>query len=265
MALQRLQKILSAAGVCSRREAEELITEGRVKVNGVVAGLGAKADPDKDSIKVGNKLVKPPAGGKLYLLMNKPRRCVSTLSDPEGRKTVLDFIPSGMDRVYPVGRLDYDTEGLLLLTNDGEFSNAIMHPSRKVMKTYEVKVKGVMTDESIAKLMSGVRLEDGMTAPARVRKMKLTGNNSWLEITIHEGRNRQIRRMCETLGHPVQKIKRTKVGPLDLKGVPLGMCRELTPGDVKALLKAAGIVQEKKHDGAKNTPAGRRGGKTAAA
>lgn len=244
MALQRIQKILSAAGICSRREAEEYILEGRVKVNGaVVTELGAKADPDSDSIKVGNKLLRPPAG-KLYLLMNKPRKCISTMSDPEGRKTVKDILPGGLDRVYPVGRLDYDTEGLLLLTNDGDFSNAVMHPSRKVLKTYDVKVKGIMSDASIRKLEEGVWLEDGRTAPARVKKMGLTNNNSWLQITIHEGKNRQIRRMCDSIGHPVQKIKRIKVGPLDLKGVPLGMCRELTPGEVKAVLKAAGANTE---------------------
>lgn len=245
MSLQRIQKILSAAGVCSRREAEEYIIEGRVKVNGrVIDELGAKADPDKDVIKVGGKVVRPPRG-KVYIMLNKPKRFVSTLNDPEGRKTVIALIPREMERVYPVGRLDYDTEGLLLLTSDGEFANAVTHPSRKVPKTYEAKVKGVMSDDNIARLISGVRLEDGMTSPARVRKLKLTDNNSWLEITIHEGKNRQVRRMCEALGHPVIKLRRTKVGPLDLKGVPLGKCRELTPGEVNAILKASGAVFEK--------------------
>jgi len=239
MAQWRLQKILSAAGVCSRREAEALITEGQVKVNGVVmTELGAKADPEKDVVKVGNKVVKPRTE-MLYLLMNKPRRCITSLKDPQGRKTVIDFLPKELKRVYPVGRLDYDTEGLLLLTNDGEFSNAVMHPGGKVPKSYEVKLKGIMPDEAIEQLVSGVKLEDGMTAPARVRKMKLTDANSWLEITIHEGRYRQIRRMCEKLGHDVLKLRRTKVGPLDLKGVPIGGFRELTPGEVRALMPGA--------------------------
>jgi len=240
MAQWRLQKILSAAGVCSRREAETLITDGAVKVNGVVVTeLGAKADPEKDVVKVGGKVVKPRLE-HLYLLLNKPKRCITSLSDPQGRKTVIDLLPRELKRVYPVGRLDYDTEGLLLLTNDGEFSNSVMHPSRKVPKTYEAKLKGVMSDEAIARMSEGVRLEDGMTAPARVRKMKLTENNSWIEITIHEGRYRQIRRMCEKLGHDVLKLKRTKVGPLDLKGVPIGHARELTPGEIRSVMEAAG-------------------------
>jgi len=242
MALWRLQKILSSAGVCSRREAETLIAEGRVKVNGVVVDeLGAKADPEKDVIKVGSRVVRVQAE-RHYLLMNKPKRCITSLKDPQGRKTVIDILPRELNRVYPVGRLDYDTEGLLLLTDDGEFANAVMHPSRKVPKTYEAKLKGVMSDAEIGLLESGVRLEDGITAPARVKKLKLTGNNSWLEITIHEGRYRQVRRMCETLGHEVLKLRRTKVGPLDLKGVPLGTYRELTPGEVRSVLEASGVT-----------------------
>lgn len=231
---------MSAAGVCSRREAEVLISEGRVRVNGVVVSeLGAKADPEKDVVKVGGKVVRPRAE-KIYLLMNKPKRCITSLKDPQGRKTVIDFLPGELKRVYPVGRLDYDTEGLLLLTSDGEFANAVMHPAAKVPKTYEVKLRGIMSDADIERMASGVRLDDGMTAPARVRKMKLTETNSWLEITIHEGRYRQIRRMCETLGHDVLKLRRTKVGPLDLKGVPIGRFRELTPGEVRALMQKPG-------------------------
>ena len=238
--LERIQKILSAAGVCSRREAEELIIEGKVRVNGVtVSELGAKADPDKDVIKVGTRVIKPPTV-KLYIMVNKPRGYISTLDDPKKRKTVIELLGRGAPRVYPVGRLDFDTEGLLLLTNDGAFANAVMHPSREIQKTYEVKVDGVMSDSAIARMASGVRLTDGTTAPAKVRKMKLTDNNSWIEVTIHEGKNRQVRRMCEALGHPALKVKRTKVGPLSLRGVPLGQYRELTPGEVKALVEAAG-------------------------
>jgi 23S rRNA pseudouridine2605 synthase len=241
MSLERIQKILSVAGVCSRREAEELILEGRVKVNGrTVTELGEKADPDSDVIKVGNRIIRQAAPKKTYLLLNKPKGCVSTLKDPQGRRTVIDLLGRVGGRVYPVGRLDYDSEGVLILTNDGEFANAIMHPSRETPKTYEVKVRGVMTDGELKKLASGVRLEDGMTAPAKVRKMKLVDANSWIEITIHEGRNRQVRRMCEALGHPVLKLRRTKVGPVGLAGVPAGTYRELTPGEVAALLRAAG-------------------------
>jgi 23S rRNA pseudouridine2605 synthase len=239
--LERLQKILSTAGVCSRREAEELILEGKVKVNGkTVTELGEKADPDKDVIKVGNRVIGHAPARKTYLLLNKPKGCVTTLKDPQGRRTVIDLLGRVGQRVYPVGRLDYDSEGVLILTNDGEFANALMHPSREAPKTYEVKVRGVMTDGDLRRLAEGVRLEDGMTAPAKVRKRKLVDANSWIEITIHEGRNRQVRRMCEALGHPVLKLKRTKVGPIGLTGVPAGMYRELTPGEVATLLRAAG-------------------------
>jgi 23S rRNA pseudouridine2605 synthase len=251
MALERIQKILSGAGICSRREAEELILEGKVRVNGrIVEELGQKADPENDVIKVGNLVVGRQSpevknAKKTYLLLNKPKGCVTTTKDPQGRKTVMELLGHVGQRVYPVGRLDYDSEGLLILTNDGDFANSIMHPSKEVQKTYEVKVKGVMDDAELRRLATGVRLDDGLTAPAKVRKMKLAESNSWIEITIHEGRNRQVRRMCEALGHPVQKLKRTKIGPVGTKGLPVGMYRELTPGEIKALLRAAGKEVEK--------------------
>lgn len=244
MPKERIQKILSAAGICSRREAEEFIIEGRVFVNGrVVSELGEKADPDNDVIKVGNRVVRQNAP-KIYILLNKPRGVMSTLKDPQKRKTVVDLLGKLGSRVYPVGRLDYDTEGLLLLTNDGEFANAITHPSKEITKTYQVKVSEMFSDNDLRLLEEGVRLKDGMTAPARVRKMKLTDQNSWVELTIHEGRYRQVRRMCEALGHPVLKLKRVKVGKLDLKGVPLGMYRELTQSEVRAMFAAAGREQK---------------------
>lgn len=247
MALERIQKILSAAGVCSRREAEELIIEGRVKINGRVAELGDKADPEDDTIKVGGRLIRVAAGvKKLYIVLNKPRGYVSTTNDPEGRQTVMDLLGDVGTRVYPVGRLDYDTEGLLVFTNDGEFANAMTHPSREVPKTYDVKVQGILTESELERLKRGVRLEDGMTAPAQLRKKGLVDKNSWVEITIHEGRNRQVRRMCEAVGHRVQKLKRIKFGPVDLKGTPLGSYRELTPSEVNGLMKAAGFEGEKK-------------------
>jgi len=239
-----LQKILSAAGVCSRREAEAMILEGNVRVNGkTVTELGAKADPDKDVIKVGNRRIITGVD-KVYLMLNKPSGYVSTLKDPQNRRTVIELLGKSR-RVYPVGRLDYDSEGLLLLTNDGEFANAVTHPSREIEKTYMAKVKGVMTDGEMSKLATGVRLEDGMTAPAKVRKHKLTDTNSWVEITIHEGRNRQVRRMCEAIGHPVLKLKRTKIGTVTLRGLPPGQYRELTPGEIRALLEAAGVEVQK--------------------
>ncbi len=253
--LERIQKILSAAGVCSRREAEELILEGKVRVNGrIVSELGQKADIGKDVIKVGNRVVGRESGRKIYLLLNKPKGYVTTTKDPQGRKTVMELLGRGLSagdrstggaRVYPVGRLDYDSEGMLILTNDGDFANAVMHPSKEVQKTYEVKVKGVMGDAEFNRLAGGVRLSDGITAPAKVRKRKLAEANSWIEITIHEGRNRQVRRMCEALGHPVQKLKRTKVGPVSMGALPPGGYRELTPSEVRALLKAAGKEPDK--------------------
>jgi len=240
MPLERLQKILSSAGICSRREAESFILEGKVRVNGrTIAELGAKADPDKDVIKVGNRIIRQ-SQKKFYLLLNKPKGYITSVKDPQGRRTVMDLLGGGAPRVYPVGRLDYDTEGLLILTNDGDFANAVTHPSREINKTYEVKVDGVMTDGELGALARGVKLEDGMTAPAKVRKLKLTDNNSWIEITIHEGRNRQVRRMCETLGHPALKVKRTKIGPISMTGVPLGKYRDLSAVEVRALLAAAG-------------------------
>jgi len=238
MTLQRLQKILSAAGVCSRRKAEELITDGLVKVNGHVAELGQKADPETDVIKVRGKVLRA-TGERRYLLLNKPKRFVTTKDDPEGRRTVMDLVGKGFKGIYPVGRLDFETEGLLLMTSDGEFANAIMHPKGEVPKTYHAKLKGVLTDRQLDKLRKGVPLDDGMTAPAIVKKQKLTETNSWIEITIHEGRYRQVRRMFDKLGHTVLKLRRVRLGPLNLKGVPIGKFRELTPGEVEKMLKMA--------------------------
>jgi 23S rRNA pseudouridine2605 synthase len=201
---KRLQKILSEMGIASRRKTEELITEGRVTVNGRIAILGMKADPARDHIKVDGKLLLRPEP-RVYMIFNKPRGTVTSLYDPEGRHTVKDCLKGVRYKVFPVGRLDYDSEGLLLLTNDGDFAHAVLHPSKKIPKTYLVKVKGEPEDEKVGKLKSGIRLEDGLTAPARVRKISKTENNSWLEITIHEGRKRQVRRMFDKIGHPVLK------------------------------------------------------------
>lgn len=233
--LERIQKIISKAGIASRRKAEELMTAGAVTVNGrVVRKLGSKADSERDHIKVSGKLINPKQP-KIYLLLNKPREVVTTLSDPLGRVTVKELLRGVRTRVYPVGRLDYDSEGLLLLTNDGELVQRMLHPSFRVPKTYEVKVKGVLTDEEIRDLTKGVELAEGRTLPCRIRKIQKTEKNSWIEMTIYEGRNRQIRRMLENTDHPVLKLKRVRMANLELGGLPIGQYRYLTAPEIKSL------------------------------
>jgi 23S rRNA pseudouridine2605 synthase len=242
MPLERLQKIIAAAGVASRRKAEELISAGQVQVNGtVVTELGTKADAESDHIRVNGKLLQG-AGRRVYLLLNKPKGYVTTASDPEERPTVMDLVRGVKDRVYPVGRLDYASEGLLLMTNDGELANRLMKAASHVAKTYVVKVAGVPKEEAIAKLRAGLSIatDDGKrvrTGPAAVRIVKVAAN-PWYEITLIEGRNRQIRRMFEAVGHHVEKIKRVKYGPLTLD-VPPGEFRALTPKEVERLRSAS--------------------------
>jgi 23S rRNA pseudouridine2605 synthase len=244
MPLERLQKIIAAAGVASRRKAEELIASGHVQVNGqVITELGTKADAETDHIRVNGKLVH---GGQrhVYLLLNKPKGYVTTMSDPEKRPTVMDLIRGVKGRVYPVGRLDYSSEGLLLLTNDGELANRLMKAASHVPKTYVVKVAGVPTEEAISRLRAGVSIEVGngkrvRTVPAGVRVVK-EGANPWYEITLIEGRNRQIRRMFEAVGHHVEKIKRVRYGPLTLDVAP-GEYRPLTAKEVDRLRSGCGI------------------------
>lgn len=251
--LIRLQKIISMAGVASRRKAEEIIRSGGVTVNGrVITEMGSKADPDKDHVKVLGKLVQT-RQPKVYLMLHKPRGVVSTLSDPLGRPTVKDFLRGIRARVYPVGRLDYDSEGLLLLTNDGEIVQRLLHPSRGIPKIYEVKIKGVLPDEEIVALTRGVKLSDGPTLPCRIRKMKKTEKNSWLEITLTEGRNRQIRRMLESMDRMVLKIKRKSLGPFELRGLPPGEFRHLTPAELRELQALPGEARGKE----KKAPAAR--------
>jgi 23S rRNA pseudouridine2605 synthase len=240
---QRLQKIIAAAGIASRRKAELLITAGRVVVNGqVVSTLGAKADPVRDHIKVDGHPLRLPER-HVYLLLHKPKGYVTTVSDPEGRPTVMELIHSPA-RVFPVGRLDWNTEGLLLLTNDGDLTAKLTHASLHVPKTYLVKVSGNPTEENIRKLRTGVmiggdsdpvqgRLHRVRTAPATVRAVR-EGDNPWYEITIIEGRNRQIRRMFEAVGHHVEKIRRIRYGPLELD-VPPGGVRELRVPEIEKL------------------------------
>jgi len=230
---KRLQKILSEMGVTSRRKAEDLITEGRVTVNGQTATIGMKADPSKDHIKLDGKLLMQQA--KVYLIFHKPKHVVTSLTDPEGRKTVRDFLKGVKYRVFPVGRLDYDSEGLLLLTNDGDFAHALLHPSKEIYKTYHVKVKGTLEEKELAQLQSGIRLKEGVTAPAKVRRLKKTEQNSWLEISIHEGKNRQVRKMLEKVRHPVLKLKRIRINGIELGNLTAGRYRYLTHDEISKI------------------------------
>lgn len=240
---QRLHKVMAQAGVASRRHSEELIQAGRVTVNGkVVTELGLKILPGKDLIEVdGRPLGKPER--LVYVLLNKPKGYVTTLYDPEGRPKVLDLLGADVaERVYPVGRLDYDTEGLLLLTNDGDLANALMHPAKLVKKTYIAKVRGVPGPGKVKELESGVELDDGPTAPAEVKLIEVKGPNAaTLSIRIHEGRNRQVRRMFEAVGHEVIHLKRTTLGPLNLQDLELGQWRDLTEREIDELRLSVGL------------------------
>jgi 23S rRNA pseudouridine2605 synthase len=230
---ERLQKILSARGVASRRTAEKMITDGRVSVNGAVAQLGQAADPHVDEILVDGKPL-PASEQRIYLLLHKPRGYVTTLSDEKGRKTVADLVADCGARVYPVGRLDFDSEGLLLLTNDGEFANILMHPKHEVEKTYLAWVEGY-SEEKLQRLKHPIVLDGYRIRPPKVQKIK----PGLLEITIHEGRNRQVRRMCEEADMYVTRLKRIREGMLELKDLPLGSWRYLTPDEVKLLQKGS--------------------------
>lgn len=235
---ERLQKALARAGLGSRRTCEVLIGEGRVTVDGRVAELGNRVDPEIQEIRVDGKLV-PVAPSAVYLLLNKPTGVVTTADDPQGRPTVLDLIDVDV-RVFPVGRLDMNTEGLLLLTNDGRLAHLITHPSGGVEKEYLVRVEGDPSPAAIRRLREGVELEDGTTAPAQVSRV----SDGLLRIVIHEGRNRQVRRMCEAIGHDVMRLVRTRIGPItDAKLAP-GAFRNLSMGEVRKLMESVKAVPE---------------------
>lgn len=233
--MERLQKVIARAGISSRRKAEELIKEGRVKVNGkVVTELGVKVSPS-DKVEVNEIPLEKEV--PVYFLLYKPRGVISSVSDEKGRKVVTDFFPAIKERIFPVGRLDYDTSGLLLLTNDGEFANLLMHPKNEIEKVYVAKVKGLPLRENLKKLEKGIRLEDGKTAPAKVKLLSTDKKKqtSIVEIIIHEGRNRQVRRMFEAIGHEVLKLKRERYGFLTLTGLRAGEARELTTHEMKQM------------------------------
>jgi 23S rRNA pseudouridine2605 synthase len=238
---QRLQKLIATAGIASRRHAEELIVAGRVTVNGeVIKELGTKADPDRDHIKVNGKLINPQlaARDKVYVLLNKPRGYLSSVSDPEGRPLVTELLPPSLGRIHPVGRLDFNTEGLLLLTNDGDFTNYVTAARNRVEKVYEVKVKGVPPEGAINRLRKGVMLEDGTrTASARITKTGETQTNAWYEVRLHQGRNQQVRRMFEMIGHSVLKLRRVRIGFLTDEKLKPGRWRFLSAGEAARLMK----------------------------
>ena len=236
--LVRLQKMLADCGVASRRKSEELIRAGRVRVNGRVASIGDKVDPYNDKVYVGKRRVTGTAKPKLrYIMLNKPRGVLTTMSDERGRRCVADLIRDIDERLYPVGRLDRDSEGMLLMTNDGEFANHIMHPKKHVNKVYRVSVRPNINDEQVSKLESGVVIDGRRTAPAQVRVVSREKEEQRcvLEIVIREGRNRQIRKMCAAVGLEVARLKRTAIGGVKLGGLRSGMYRDLTDIEVRKL------------------------------
>jgi 23S rRNA pseudouridine2605 synthase len=233
--MERLQKVIAQAGIASRRKSEELIKEGKVKVNGkIVTQLGVKVT-SSDRVEVNEIQIEREV--PVYFLLYKPRGVISSVSDDKGRKVVTDFFSHFPERIYPVGRLDYDTSGLLIMTNDGEFANLLMHPRNEIEKVYVAKTKGIPLKENLRKLEKGIKLEDGKTSPAKVKMLSLDKKKQTaiIEITIHEGRNRQVRRMFEAIGHQVLKLKRERYATLTLTGLKAGEARELTPHEVKQI------------------------------
>ena len=237
MAQERIQKILAKAGIASRREAERMVLAGRVLVNGrVIDTLGVKADPLKDAVKVDGKLLtgfEP----KMTLLLNKPRGYLATVKDPKGRPTVMDLLKPLKWRIYPIGRLDFDAEGLLLLTNDGALANRLAHPKFSIPRTYLVKVGGVPEGKDLARLKKGVMLEDGRARVVSCSLLRQKEKNSWVQVIVTEGRNRLVKRMFSAIGHPVLKLKRIRFGPIHLGNLPFGQFRYLTAEEIAKLRK----------------------------
>ncbi|HWU20863.1 MAG TPA: pseudouridine synthase [Nocardioides sp.] len=238
--LIRLQKLLAQSGVASRRKCEELMLDGEVEVDGeIVTRLGTKVDPRTAVIKVSGKRL-PPVSDHAYLVLNKPRGVVSTMSDPEGRRTVADFVTDRPERLFHVGRLDTDTSGLLLLTNDGDFANRMAHPSYEVEKTYVAEVVGRIAKGTVADLLAGITLDDGAVQVRRVRVIDANASASIVELVIHEGRNRIVRRLMDHVGHPVKQLSRIRFGPVELGTLKPGATRELTDDELGQLLEIVG-------------------------
>lgn len=235
---ERLQKFMSSAGVASRRQAEKLMLEGRVTVNGKAAmELGTKIDPQKDHVKVDGKLVH--SERLSYVLLNKPKGCICTMDDPEGRPKVVDLVKGVKARLFPVGRLDFDTTGALLLTNDGELANLLMHPTHNFPKTYVAKVKGIPTKENVEKMQAGLYIDGRRTAPAEVRIVGVKEKNATVELILREGRNKQVKRMCQAIGHPVMRLNRPAYGFLRVDGLGPGEWRHLEEREVEMLKRDA--------------------------
>jgi len=270
MQLERLQKIIAHAGFASRREAEAMITSGRVTVNGrVVTELGTRADARRDHIKVDGKLITR-AETHRYILLYKPKEVMTTVEDPQGRRTVIELVRGIRERIYPVGRLDYHSEGLVLLTNDGELAFRVSHPTHGSVKTYHVKVRGVPEDRLIDKLQRGITLEGKRTLPCEIARIRTTGprddeGNSWFEVKLREGRTQQIRKMFQAVGHPVSKLKRVAIGPISDPKLTPGVWRELTKQEVKMLATMQQAKPAKARRATKPPQARPKGKKTAAA
>ena len=265
----RIQKVLSDAGVLSRRKAEEYIKAGRITVNGHPAQIGHPVNPAKDLIAIdGQRVQFARKKNNLYIMLNKPRGYVTTMSDELGRRCVAELVEDAPQRVYPVGRLDKDSEGLILLTNDGNFANTIMHPSNHIPKTYRVTIRPDLTDEQAVKLSTGVMIDDKMTAPAQVHVVTKEPGRVVALITIYEGRNRQIRKMCEAVGLEVARLRRVSIGPIKLGMLKPGEWRELTAAELTAIRNATQkaqnqITQQRQEERAKENPRPRRAGKPA--
>lgn len=236
----RLQKALATAGVASRRASEELISQGRVEVNGkVVTEQGTRVDPERDTIRVDGSRIPPPRR-HLYLVVNKPRGVVSTMEDPEGRLTLADYVPRHQ-RLFHVGRLDTETEGLIILTNDGELGHRLTHPSYRVVKTYLADVEGLLDNKTLRRLERGITLEDGPVKPDEVKLVTRSDTRTLVRISLHEGRNRIVRRMLDHVGHPVRQLSRISIGPVRLGQLPVGESRELTREELGALMDLVGL------------------------
>ncbi|SHE54480.1 ribosomal large subunit pseudouridine synthase B [Caldanaerobius fijiensis DSM 17918] len=235
--LERLQKYMAKSGVASRRKCEELIRKGCVKLNGrVVTDMGVKVNPDVDIIQVNGKIIKPQKK-KIYILLNKPVGFITTVKDQFNRPTVMDLIGYQRERLYPVGRLDYDTSGLLILTNDGELTYKLTHPSHEITKTYLATLQGVPDEEDLRRFRTGLKIDNYVTSPAEISILKIFNSRSLVEIKIHEGKNRQIRKMCEKIGHPVISLKRIAIGDITLEGLKEGQWRYLSDEEIEYLRK----------------------------